>query len=434
VLTEWYRLSRPGRHTLHAHFEPIPENVTSALEVLAQYPELAGRLSRWGRSDEETLRHTGSLTFRLDVSNRINAIPDDEETAYSAEEGDEAVYSIRPSVVSRRELPPAELMTWWLILYGLSMFARYHPREWVKALDVDSSEAAVLLDRCMSEAMDRVPYLVLDAIRRCPSILGWGVIEAAIEKLYTFVDAERRRFDDMQNNVFAMSMAHIGRYAEFLAIIVDRYESANRAYMVNTEALMAVKDDSENLTALLAQSRQLTDELHLEIESFYLFAKILLDHAAHAVFYYFGPERGMRLFRHSVLVKRLPAYAADKNLTIPDGFQQQIGSLEARISDYRDHNIAHDNSARTMYVTMFDNVGRKARLVQSRLQPVEQEANQQADSETPTDLIVLINQYVDSLVGLLEANRERTNIKLAADVGEKPPRRPARHGGPLGPS
>jgi hypothetical protein len=59
-------------------------------------------------------------------------------------------------------------MTWWLILYGLSMFARYHPRQWVKALDVDSSDVAVLLDRCMSAAMDRVPALVLDTIRACP--------------------------------------------------------------------------------------------------------------------------------------------------------------------------------------------------------------------------------------------------------------------------
>ena len=35
----------------------------------------------------------------------------------------------------------------------------------------------------------------------------------------------------------------------------------------------------------------LTTRLHLEIESFYLFAKILLDKVAHFVEFYFGPGR-----------------------------------------------------------------------------------------------------------------------------------------------
>jgi hypothetical protein len=55
-------------------------------------------------------------------------------------------------------------MTWWLITFGLSMLARYHPRLWVDALDIDASSEAVLLERCMEEALAVLPELVESAI------------------------------------------------------------------------------------------------------------------------------------------------------------------------------------------------------------------------------------------------------------------------------
>ncbi len=46
------------------------------------------------------------------------------------------------------------LITWWLILFSLSMLARYHPRIWLRAIDLDNSTIAVplrlLLDRAGS--------------------------------------------------------------------------------------------------------------------------------------------------------------------------------------------------------------------------------------------------------------------------------------------
>ena len=55
-------------------------------------------------------------------------------------------------------------MTWWLISYALSMLARYHPREWVRALDVDTSIDAVALEHCMDEALTVIPELISAAI------------------------------------------------------------------------------------------------------------------------------------------------------------------------------------------------------------------------------------------------------------------------------
>jgi hypothetical protein len=50
-----------------------------------------------------------------------------------------------------------------------------------------------------------------------------------------------------------------------------------------------------DIAALMSQSQGLTSDLHLEIESYYLFAKIILDDVARAIEYYFGPHRGLAL-------------------------------------------------------------------------------------------------------------------------------------------
>ncbi len=83
---------------------------------------------------------------------------------------------VRPAIAGA--VPPTPLMTWWAILYALSMYARYHPAEWVAALDVDSSESAVTLERTMVQALDALPQLVLSELVETPFLVpdpaGWG--------------------------------------------------------------------------------------------------------------------------------------------------------------------------------------------------------------------------------------------------------------------
>jgi hypothetical protein len=55
-------------------------------------------------------------------------------------------------------------MTWWILLFGLSMLARYHPVPWTNALNVDASPAAVTLELTMNRAIDALPHLVFEAI------------------------------------------------------------------------------------------------------------------------------------------------------------------------------------------------------------------------------------------------------------------------------
>jgi hypothetical protein len=56
------------------------------------------------------------------------------------------------------------LLTWWSLLLGLSMMARYEPGGWTAALDLDASELAAPLERLLDIAVERVPELVLGGL------------------------------------------------------------------------------------------------------------------------------------------------------------------------------------------------------------------------------------------------------------------------------
>jgi YaaC-like Protein len=68
---------------------------------------------------------------------------------------------IRPAV---DDVALSSLLTWWALLFGLSMLARYEPAGWATVLDVESSELAVPLEQLLDIALDRVPELIFDAL------------------------------------------------------------------------------------------------------------------------------------------------------------------------------------------------------------------------------------------------------------------------------
>lgn len=68
---------------------------------------------------------------------------------------------LRPSVGGAAA---SSLLSWWTLLFGLSMLARYEPAVWMAALDYDSSDQAAPLDALLETGLARVPELVLAAL------------------------------------------------------------------------------------------------------------------------------------------------------------------------------------------------------------------------------------------------------------------------------
>ncbi|MER7460793.1 YaaC family protein, partial [Micromonospora sp. NPDC126480] len=60
--------------------------------------------------------------------------------------------------------PMHPLMTWWGVLYILSMLARYQPAAWTEHIDVNSSRYAVALESLLNDALVAVPRIIHQTI------------------------------------------------------------------------------------------------------------------------------------------------------------------------------------------------------------------------------------------------------------------------------
>src|SRR5438093_7112663 len=121
-----------------------------------------------------------------------------------------------------------------------------------------------------------------------------------IKKLTEFLLTERERFSTRDNNRFGMTFSHLTRYYQFLLIIVQRYHDASEAFMANMRMSHSLTKPGSHLITqehrrILEEGYALSTKLHMEIESFYLFAKILLDRVARVLEFYFGPVPGRSL-------------------------------------------------------------------------------------------------------------------------------------------
>ncbi|MHB1523023.1 MAG: YaaC family protein [Candidatus Dormibacteria bacterium] len=131
----------------------LPNDLEGVQAALNLYPDASAAepsLQCW-----DTSRGRGYLVRWLRTDPSTDPLP--------PRYGGEGFRWMRPNFPSG-DPPPSILMTWWAILFTLSMLARYHPVEWVAALDVNRSPEAVVLERAVEVALEVVPELVLEAI------------------------------------------------------------------------------------------------------------------------------------------------------------------------------------------------------------------------------------------------------------------------------
>jgi hypothetical protein len=237
------------------------------------------------------------------------------------------------------------------------------------------------------------------------------------DKLLEFIECERTRYED--SNMLAFGVSQVSRYYKFLSIIYARYTEVSAQSFENTRRLVemckargsgAVGPD---LWALHLEAQGLQDRLHLELESFFMFGTVFLDRAACFIEWYFGEPPKGRINSHRQLKNKLSEYALAKHLTLPEGFEDSVAVLEHSLAEFRDKEIAHDRSPRSMYMTRFNAVG-EASLSKSRLYPCE--GDQQADAKTPRELIKTVEGYVDQLIALIEINRSKSRLPLKVEA------------------
>ena len=233
--------------------------------------------------------------------------------------------------------------------------------------------------------------------------------------IFEFIERERYKYADI--NVFANNWEPALRYYDFLLIILDRYKEINDKYVdlreernkksrtkLGTVTRMTPEDG-----LLLVKSGQLTTLLHLEIESFYLFAKILLDNIVRFLYTYFGEEENIKLKSHDNLAKYHEKYFRSKGLSIPEGISENILMLKTDICDYRDKEISHELSLRRTKATSWSRSG-GAKISSGIINPKPGEKTY-ATKELPI-LMDNINTYIQQIIKLIESNRAKSRLKF----------------------
>ncbi|MER6850846.1 hypothetical protein AB0A81_14605 [Streptomyces flaveolus] len=154
---------------VHEDTPPLPGRKSWVRDFIARYQGLQGARV-WGPEDEafEELK-AGSFSVEL-----CWPAPQNDMQEADIEEFFEArapVYRfrayryLRPAFETSKT-PPTPLMSWWLLLYSFSMLARYQPRKWTDALDIDRSPDAAALEYALNTALEVIPHLVLEGLQQ----------------------------------------------------------------------------------------------------------------------------------------------------------------------------------------------------------------------------------------------------------------------------
>lgn len=235
-----------------------------------------------------------------------------------------------------------------------------------------------------------------------------------MKKLSDFISVERARFENRYNNMFSFTFSEILRYYDYLQIILSKYKSISEKFADNFKAMQtAFKGNgtvNDEQMKLLLNNRDIHTRLHLEIESFYLFAKILLDKIAIALQFYFGSARGLPLSSHDKLTKNFEGYLAVKRLTNDPKLLEEIKKLKEDISDFRDKQIQHIQDfrqGRVIRATGFDGSG-NTRISLTTLYPTEKD--KQYDSRLLPEMLTEIEGYISQVIELIENNRDKTAL------------------------
>jgi hypothetical protein len=239
--------------------------------------------------------------------------------------------------------------------------------------------------------------------------------------LEEFIGKERENYPGENDNLFAFALSQVSRYERFLRIIVGRYDAVNREFLSRTESwskkMQSHIGTYELTKADLAEwerHSQLNTEVHLEIEAFYLFAKVLLDHSARFIEHHFGQCRGLSLDSHDDLVKRFARFAGKHQLQVPPTFIDIARSLKNSVADFRDYEIVHKKKPRTMHATTWG-PERETKMSMPQLYPRGKELGGVAtQSESLQTLMGAIDAYLSQLTELILANRDRSRFMKSA--------------------
>lgn len=237
-------------------------------------------------------------------------------------------------------------------------------------------------------------------------------------RLNAFVEARFRHQDTRSVNILNASLHAWGRYYGFLLAIRSRYEQISTRYVQASRMqfermkseLGAGQSSPRPLTPGELVGAQRLDEirqtLHLDIESFYVFANILLDRIASTFGYYFWRKPK---WNHWQLVSNIERICAEKPLAIvaPD-ILTIPAELQRHVVAYRNTHIEHVEEPRLLFGTAWgpDN---KAKIHPTLLYPEHGDAEAlQIFTGDLDEILGLVSKYIIGMLDFFDANADKS--------------------------
>jgi hypothetical protein len=249
----------------------------------------------------------------------------------------------------------------------------------------------------------------------CLCELYFQLFMPILDKLNTFILKERSRFENKDDNIFAMTFCQIIRYRQFLEIIHSRYQKLSKDFIENCKKNIEVSKRQGNgpisteMMALIMESGKIGNELQLEIESFYQFAKILLDRIANTMRIYFGNIQGVSYESHNKFYKTIKTFISDLKLEKIGSLVDRGNALTQGIIDFRDDHIVHKSCARDTYGISWDGGG-KTQISKTRIYAKETDTH--VTSDNLDELLGQIDLYMESIISLISHNQDKTVLNL----------------------
>ena len=243
-----------------------------------------------------------------------------------------------------------------------------------------------------------------------------------LEELTAFCERVRPA-DTVITNRLNASFSRWRRYYVFLHVIHSRYDELDRVFLDamhrQKQAVNRAIEQKVGPRAVTTEELQeslriagISDRLHLEIESFYIFSKILVDRMADTFAFFFGFTWRWRGSTHGKLAKEFDSRCKCLGFGEAPELQKLMAEVQKRIVQYRTDDIEHVSEPGLMHATMFHMTEGKALIAPSVVCPADAEAAGQKyaekRAEIPGELCPLIDSYAAALLGFFEANMDKS--------------------------
>jgi hypothetical protein len=219
-----------------------------------------------------------------------------------------------------------------------------------------------------------------------------------------------------KSGVIANSITQWLHYRDYLERVLERYEGANRTYLgvrsrlpLGASKAPGRRRLSRRASADWGRLWPLTRDVHLEIESFYVFGKILLDRVADTFALFFRGQLfgGLASSHRKLMRDQIVPICREKNIR-PGKLPNMIQDLQRRVVDHRTQVIEHRREPR---YSPGSHIGadRKIRIEMGLVSATDADHEfETRTTEAPADLMNALDDYLDEMAAFMRANRAKS--------------------------